>query len=130
LEELDQELKLLTNSETIKGLLSKSAFELAEGESPLVQQLKAIANRLQICSTWHPALPDLVERLLSAQIEISDITAELEMLNDHIQYDERRIERINERISTGYKLLKKHGVQLTSELLTIKERLAEKLQRV
>lgn len=130
LEELDQELKMLSNSETIKEVLSKSSFELAEGEAPLVQQLKTIANRLQTCATWHPVLPGLIARLLSAQIEISDITAELETLNDHIQFDERRIERINERISTGYKLLKKHGVQTTDALLTIREQLAGKLEAV
>ena len=130
LEELDQELKMLSNSETIKEVLSKSSFELAEGEAPLVQQLKTIANRLQTCATWHPVLPGLIARLLSAQIEISDITAELETLNDHIQFDERRIERINERISTGYKLLKKHGVQTTDALLTIREQLAGKLEAI
>ncbi len=130
LEALDQELKILSNSESIKSVLAKASFELAEGESPLVQQLKIIANRFQSVAAWHPALPALAERLLSAQIEISDIAAEIETLNDHIQYDERRIEQINERISTGYKLLKKHGVQTTGELLSIREQLAGKLQAV
>ena len=130
LEALDQELKILSNSENIKNVLSKASFELAEGESPLVQQLKTIANRFQSVSAWHPNLPELAERLISAQIEISDITAEIESLNDHIQYDERRIEQINDRISTGYKLLKKHSVQTTADLLSIQEQLAGKLQAV
>ena len=130
LEALDQELKMLSNAESIKSVLSKASFELAEGESPLVQQLKIMANRVQSVASWHPALPVLAERLLSAQIEISDIAAEVETVNDHIQYDERRIEHINGRISTGYKLLKKHGVHTTGELLSIKEQLMGKLQAV
>src|SRR5687767_609781 len=37
LEELDKELKMLSNSENIKSALSKASYEMAEGESPLIQ---------------------------------------------------------------------------------------------
>ncbi len=130
LEEADAELKLLSNSEGIKAMLSKAVFELGEGEHPLVQQLKSLANQLQAFSGYHAALPGLVQRLLSAQIELQDINGEIEQINDHIQYDPRRIEQLNDRIAVGYKLLKKHGVQKTDELLTIKSALEEKLQAV
>ncbi len=130
LEEADAELKLLSNSEGIKAMLSKAVFELGEGEHPLVQQLKSLANQLQAFSGYHAALPGLVQRLLSAQIELQDINGEIEQINDHIQYDPRRIEQLNDRIAVGYKLLKKHGVQKTDELLTIKSTLEEKLQAV
>ncbi len=130
LEEADAELKLLSNSEGIKAMLSKAVFELGEGEHPLVQQLKSLANQLQAFSGYHAALPGLVQRLFSAQIELQDINGEIEQINDHIQYDPRRIEQLNDRIAVGYKLLKKHGVQKTDELLTIKSSLEEKLQAV
>ena len=130
LEEADVELKLLSNSEGIKAMLSKAVFELGEGEHPLVQQLKSLANQLQAFSGYHAALPGLVQRLISAQIELQDINGEIEQINDHIQYDPRRIEQLNDRIAVGYKLLKKHGVQKTDELLIIKSTLEEKLQAV
>ena len=41
-----------------------------------------------------------------------------------------KIEQLNERLSLGYKLLKKHGVKTTNELLTIQKQLEEKLQAV
>ncbi len=66
----------------------------------------------------------------SVQIELHDIAGELERVNDHVNYDPRRIETINERLSGGYKLLKKHGVQSTRELLLIMEGLENKLQAV
>ncbi|MGZ8552590.1 MAG: AAA family ATPase, partial [Chitinophagaceae bacterium] len=44
--------------------------------------------------------------------------------------DPEKIEQLNERLSNGYKLLKKHGVQTTNELLLIQQELAEKLQAV
>jgi DNA repair protein RecN (Recombination protein N) len=64
----------------------------------------------------------------SVQIELQDIAGEVERINDHVNYDPRRIEEINGRLSTGYKLLKKHGVQTTAELLTLRDQLEAKLR--
>lgn len=128
LEELDQELKLLSNAEGIKTALSKVYYELKEGELPMVQQLKMLQHSVQSFSTYHPELPILSERMQSVQIELADIAAEVERLNDHVNYDPRRIEEINERLSMGYKLLKKHGVQTTGELMRLRDQFEEKLQ--
>ncbi|HZE86495.1 MAG TPA: DNA repair protein RecN, partial [Puia sp.] len=130
LEELDLESKLLNNSEGIKTALSKVYQELKEGEQPVVQQLKSFLHLLQSFSLYHPDLPGLSQRMQSVQIELQDIAEEVERINDHIHYDPKRIEEINERISTGYKLLKKHGVKTTGELLSIQQDLGNKLQAI
>ncbi len=130
LENADSELKLLNHSEGIKGALSKMYFDLEEGEYPIVPQLKISLNQLQPFSSYHPGLPGLLQRLQSAQIELQDIAGEVESINDHINYDPQRIEQINERISAGYKLLKKHGVRTTAELLAIQNQLRQKLLAV
>lgn len=130
LEEADAQLKLLGNSEGIKSALTKVAYELNEGEQPVVQQLKTLCNQLQAFTEYHTELPALLQRLQSAQIELQDIADEVDRLNDHVQYDPQRIEQLNERITVGYKLLKKHGVHNTNELLAIKDQLEEKLQSV
>lgn len=128
LEELDQELKLLNNSEGIKTALSKIYYELQEGEQPLVQQLRSLTHTLQSYSSYHADLAGLSDRLQSAQIELQDIAGEVERINEEVNYDPRRIEEINERLSTGYKLMKKHGVQATAGLLEIWRQLEHKLQ--
>jgi DNA repair protein RecN (Recombination protein N) len=130
LEDLDGELKLLSNSEDIKSVLSKVYFDLKESELPIVQQLKVSVNQLQPFSNYHHSLPELLQRLQSAQIELQDIASEIERINDNVNYDPKRIEEINERISSGYKLLKKHGAQNTNELIGIKNNFEEKLQAV
>jgi DNA repair protein RecN (Recombination protein N) len=128
LEELDQELKLLNNSEGIKTALSKIYYELQEGERPLVQQLRSLTHTLQNYSAFHAELSGLSERLASAQIELQDIAGEVERINEEVNHDPRRIEEINERLSTGYKLMKKHGVQTTAGLLEIWRQLEHRLQ--
>ena len=130
LEELDQELKLLNNSEAIKTVLTKIHADLKEGEQPVVQQLRSFLHQLQSYSAYHPDLAELSGRMQSVQIELQDIADELERVNDQVNYDPRRIETISDRISAGYRLLKKHGVRTTQELLVIQGELSKKLQAV
>jgi DNA repair protein RecN (Recombination protein N) len=130
LEETDAEVKMLNNSEEIKNTLSKVYFELKESESPVVNQLKILANQLQVYSLFHPQLPELVQRLQSAQLELQDVAGDLDSISYHINYSPQKIEQLNERLSLGYKLMKKHGVKTTNELLTIQKQLEEKLQTV
>lgn len=130
LEEIDTELKMLNNSEEIRTVLSKVCFELKETEHPIVQQLKSLSNQLQGYSTFHVQLPELVKRLQSAQVELQDIANDLDNISTHINYSPERIEQLNERLTLGYKLLKKHGVKTSSELLAIQKQFEEKLQAV
>jgi DNA repair protein RecN (Recombination protein N) len=61
---------------------------------------------------------------------LQDIAEEVDGLNDHVTFDESRIEVINERLSAGYKLLKKHGVLTTAELIALRYELETRLQAV
>jgi DNA repair protein RecN (Recombination protein N) len=72
----------------------------------------------------------VLQRLQSTQIELQDIADEIDRVNSEVNFDQKRIDLINERISAGYKLLKKHGVTTTSELINIKDELEQKLQAV
>ena len=130
LEELDNELRLLSNAESIKTTLSKAYFDLKENEQPVLQTLKQIINQLNGYASYHTDISSIVERLQSTQIELQDIAGEIDHINDSVLYDEKRINLINDRIATGYKLLKKHGVKTTNELLQIQNELQQKLQAV
>jgi DNA repair protein RecN (Recombination protein N) len=130
LEKIDGELKMLHNAEGIKSTLNKVYFELKENETPVVQHLKTLLNQLNAYSSYHPDLSALVQRLQSAQIELQDIADDLDRISSQINYDPQKIEQLNERLSLGYKLQKKHGVNSTNELIGIQKQLEEKLQAV
>lgn len=130
LEGIDTELKLLNNSEGIKAALGNAYLELKESETPVVQQLKILFNQLNAYSTYHPDLPALLQRLQSAQIELQDIADDVERISNHINYEPAKVEQLNERLSIGYKLQKKHGVNSTNELIALQKELSEKLQTV
>lgn len=130
LEDLDNELKLLSNAENIKSKLSQVYHQFEESDQPLVQTVKQSIQQLQSTSEYHKTIAVLISRLQSVYIELQDIAGEVENINNAVQFDEQRIEHINERLSSGYKMLKKHGVQTTNELLLIQKQLEEKLQQV
>ncbi|MCW3073577.1 MAG: recombination protein RecN [Flaviaesturariibacter sp.] len=130
LEEAEAELRLQNNAEGIKTTLAKTYYSLEEGEEPILRQLKSLANNLQQYKELHADLPTLVQRLDSAYIELQDIADETDRISNHISSDPATIEKLNERLSQGYKLQKKHGVKTTAELLQIKADLGAKLQAV
>jgi len=128
LEDLEHELKLLSNAEQIKLQLTNIYFELAESEQPVVQQLKSLVNKLHGLLQYHKDIEGIGQRLQSAQLELSDIADEIDTISNSIQYSPEKIQIINDRISMGYKLLKKHQVQTTGELIEIKVALQDKLK--
>lgn len=130
LEELDQELKVLSSAEGIKSALNKVFYELRESEQPVVTTLKQLIQQLQPFADMHKDLAAVIQRLQSTQVELQDIAGEIDHLNDHVQFDEKRIEWINQRLADGYKLLKKHGLQTTDALLKLQEELSKKLEAV
>lgn len=130
LEDIDSELKLLSNAEGIKETLGKVYYELSESENPLVQQLKVLFNQLSTYSTYHTDLPLLLERVQSTQIELQDIAEDIDRISSQINYDPQKIEQLNDRLSLGYKLQKKHGLNSTDELISLHKELEEKLQAV
>ena len=107
LETLESDVKLLTHSESIKAALDKVYFELQDSETPLVNQLKILTGQLSSVSSYHPDLEILIQRLQASQIELKDIADEVDRINGHVNYDPRKIEEMNERLSIGYKLQKK-----------------------
>ena len=130
IEELEAELKVLSHAEQIKLVLGKIYFQLEESDQPMVQQLKSMLNQLQGLSPFHPEIPVLSERLQSVFIELQDITGELELLNEKIQMDAGRMDQVSQRIALGQKLLKKHGVKNTLELMEIRTGLELKVSQV
>jgi DNA repair protein RecN (Recombination protein N) len=130
LEQIEQEMKLLSNAGAVSTALNDAVCLLKDGDAPVVQQLKSLLLRLQPYRELNADLSSVITRLQSTQIELADIAGDLDHLQNAISVDEERMQQINERIEIGYKLQKKHGVQSTNELLIIQQQLEQKLQSV
>ncbi|MEO6187539.1 MAG: DNA repair protein RecN [Ginsengibacter sp.] len=130
IENIEKEIKLLSNAENIKLALSEINFQMQESDVPLVQQLKSLTNKLQALSSFHPSIETLSERLSAVHIELRDIASEIELINNSVTYDPQKLEKLNDRMTEGYRLLKKHNVRSTSDLLELKNNLTSKLEKI
>jgi len=130
IENIDSEIKVMSHAENIKSILTEIYFQMEESEQPLVQQLKSINHKLQSVQNIYPEIRSVNERLLSLQIELADISSEIDVLNNKVNYDEERINMLNERMALGYSLLKKHNVNTTFQLNEIKCCLENELKKI
>ncbi|QES89903.1 DNA repair protein RecN [Rhizosphaericola mali] len=129
LENADIELQTLTHAEEIKRVLNELNFVLKDGEEPIGQTLKSLQNKLRNFSEINASIGDLAGRLESVQIELEDVAQEAESIADQTNLDEERIDFLNERISLGYKLQKKHNAASTNELIAIQKDLESRVQQ-
>ena len=128
LESLDAELKLLGHAEEVKQELSSIYYELKESDAPLLQQLKSLSGKLNSLKQFHPEAEELGNRMNSLQLELDDIAATIDKMYGAVNYNPERMQLVNDRISAGYKLLKKHNVVSTNELITIKKQPPGKIE--
>ncbi len=129
-EMLESEANLLANAETIKTTLAQVGYALDEAEPAMVQQVKQLANQVAAAGRGLPELTELSDRLHSVQIELQDIAGELARVNDRIGLDPERLQWVNDRLSLGYRLMKKHQLAATNDLLVLQENLAQKLNAI
>jgi DNA repair protein RecN (Recombination protein N) len=130
IENIGAEVKLMSNAENIKEILTEIYFSLEESEKPIVHEIKSISQKLQGLERFHTGIEGLTKRLHSVQIELKDIAGEIDSINAGVFYDAEKINLLNERLAEGYRLLKKHGVTTTSELVELKGRLSAEIESV
>lgn len=128
IEQAEQQLKQMAHAERIISVLQGAKNVLDEGEQPLINELKRISQQMAGIADVLPAIKPLQERLTSVWAELKDISAELEAEVDKVTLDPAKMEEMQQRNDLGYKLLKKHGLKNTSELLALQYQLEEDLK--
>ena len=130
LEQLESELKLLSNAENIKLQLQAVIFTLSESDEPLVNQLKVVLQKLSPLLSYHKDVEVLYSRLKGVVVELQDVAGELFHLENSIQADAERSAFISDRLAVGYRLQKKHSMQSTAGLMEIHASLKHKLAQL
>lgn len=128
IEQADQQLKQMSHAERIISVLQLSRNILEEGEQPIVNELKRISQQLQSIADVMPEIKPLQERISSVWAELKDIAGELGNEEGKVMLDPAVMEELQQRLDLGYKLLKKHGVKTTAELLEWQHKLEQELK--
>jgi len=127
--QLELELATLNNAEEIKRNLLGAYHLMNEGEVSALIQLKEAGHQLSSLEKFNPFIGELHQRLNSAIIELKDIAAEIDDLEQRTNIDEERAAEINARLSLIYNLQKKHRVTTNEELLAIQDELSQKIRQ-
>ncbi|MEO6851779.1 MAG: DNA repair protein RecN, partial [Mucilaginibacter sp.] len=128
-EKLEQELYTLNNAEEIKRNLAAAYSLMQSGETSALIQLREAMHHLSSLEKFNPGITELDERLKSAIIELKDIAAEIENMEQRTHTNEAMAVEINERLSLIYNLQKKHRVNTNGELLKLQDELSSKIQQ-
>lgn len=126
---LEQELYALNNAGEIKRNLLGANYLLSEGETSATTQLREAGHQLAALEKFNPEIAELHQRLNSALIELKDIAAEIEGIEQRMHTNEARADEVNSRLSVLYNLQKKHRVNTTEELLQLQDDLSGKIQQ-
>ncbi|TFF40783.1 DNA repair protein RecN [Mucilaginibacter psychrotolerans] len=126
-EGLEKELYALNNAEEIKRNLLGAHYLMHEGETSAIIQLREAGQQLSIVEKYDNEVEELHQRLNSTLIELKDIAAEIEIIEQRTITNDARAEEVNTRLSLLYNLQKKHRVNSNEELLAIQADLSEKI---
>ena len=127
--ELDKERGLLAHAEDIKTELSFAIGALSSEEA-IVPSLNVIANHLSKIGDFLPADADIVARIESARIELTDLAQTMQQVADRIDFDPGRLQFVEQRLDLIYSLLQKHRVQTVCELIDLECDMESRLSQI
>ena len=126
----DKRLDILSHAEEIKTGLLQALNILSAGEQNITDRLSEITSVTINLSKYHASLKEITDRLHSNQIDLRDIAAGMERIEQDIDFDPVEISTLTSRLDLINRLEKKHSVQGIRELLLLKEQLNGKLLEV
>lgn len=127
---LETEQTTLSNVEEIKRALQVAVQILGDGEVSTLDQITEVQSQLKNVKNYNKDIQALSDRLHSTYEEIKDVYKEFEHLQDTATLDPERLEEVNARLTTIYRLQKKHNTDTIEDLLKIQADLEQKIASV
>jgi DNA repair protein RecN (Recombination protein N) len=125
---LESELQTLENVERIKMVLQQSLMLIQENDNAAIQQIREAQAQLRSLKNVHSGITNLQERMASTLVEIKDLAAEMEAIQERTTHDPARLDEVNMRLNTLYRLQKKYNLATGSELIALKQSLYDRIQ--
>ncbi len=125
IESMEERVKLYQNREELTSALSHAYRSLDGDEASVLAALRNSLRELQNQVKNYEQLGALVQRMESSFLELEDLSQEIESLHDSISSEEEGGEDMVQRLDDANRLLNKHKVNGTDELLAVKDDLAK-----
>lgn len=123
----EEEIKAAEYAEQIIVNINTVTELIEQSETSALRLLRESLKVLEKTQTLLPKLSKLMERLHSGVVEIEDVVREIEHLGEETGTNPEKIYTIREKLDEIYRLQQKHKVSTTSELVSIRDQLQEKV---
>ena len=127
IEDIEIKLKVLENAEEILSELNQALYLSQDSESSILSQFYALESKVSSASKHLKSLATISTRLNSNIIEFKDCIDELNIIYNKIEHNPRELEVLQNRYSVLQRLLKKHTLMNTVQLIELKDQLGEEL---
>lgn len=125
-EGLEKELKIMEHAEEIKTRFHGIMQVISGSEFSIHNAVAEVRSHLLAITTYSGSYETLYQRLESLRLELEDIVSEIEKEETRVEFDVERAAFVKERLSTLYRLLKKHRMNDVKELIVMQESLQKK----
>ena len=127
--ELENEQETMAHAEEIKSELLK-AQQLMTDEQMSLSLLKESMTAVSRIKKYIPNGDDWHERLHSSLIELKDIAAEITVFEERVEFNPKRLEWVETRLSELFTLQKKYKVTSVAELIELRDSYAKQLYQI
>ena len=124
---LEEEQRLLESSEDLSQVLNSISEEMLDSDSNVLSSLQKMLQELSPFSGLNDSLREIYKRLNEAEVEISDISQEIQLAGSSLSFDEERKQIVSDRLDVLNNLLVKHRVNTSAELIEIRDSLSNQL---
>ena len=125
--EIEQSLNVMENAEEIRTLLFNANGLLENSETAILPQLTELSSVLHRLKQLVPSSDELQQRIESVQVELKDIAYDLDRLGEDVQFDEGKLQELQERYDLLNRLMMKHHVKAFEELIQLRDTLESKV---
>ncbi|MGL5460658.1 MAG: DNA repair protein RecN [Cetobacterium sp.] len=126
-EKLEEEYKKLFHAGKIKEKLSLTENILKDGEKNALNIIYNSRKNLETISKYGKEFQENLERLERVYYDLQDCVDSIRDLNDDIEADDMRLEKVISRLDTINRLKSKYGDDINT-ILQYREKIDEKLQ--
>ena len=124
--ELEDEYKILFNSGKIGEKLEESLQRLKEGEYSVLSSLGKIKKNFEQLSGISEVYNEVKDKIESIMYEVEDVTYSVEAFSQETKTDDKRLEKVVQRIDEINRLKLKYGSTI-EEILSFRDEIEKKL---
>ena len=123
-DELEAEIKLLSNSEKIADLVKRSYVLLEQGDkghSAIIPSLVELKKNLEMISRYDERVSNNLSIITEALCQLEECSYDIRSYGENLDYTPERLTKLQERMDVIYKLRKKYGATIEDVLLYYKK---------